>query len=94
MNKNNTSKSFTDWDKLQTMNDKDIDTSEFPEATPEEFARAVVKYSSKIPPKKEQLSISVDKDVLEWFRLRDKNYQGEINALLRTYMHAQQNINK
>ena len=76
------------------MNDEDIDTSESPEATSEEFARAVVKHTFKVSSKKEQISISLDKDVLEWFRLRDKNYQGEINALLRTYMHAQQNINK
>ncbi len=89
----NISSSFTNWDRLQKMNDEDIDTSEVPEATPEEFARAVIKYGSRAPSKKEQINIHLDKDVLEWFRSQDKGYQSEINALLRTYMHAQQKIN-
>lgn len=36
------SKSQTDWQRLDTMTDEDIDLSDCPEVTPEMFAKAVV----------------------------------------------------
>jgi uncharacterized protein (DUF4415 family) len=84
-----TKKSMTDWKRVRTMRDKDINLSDSPEATPEEFARAVVKRGGiVVRSEKEQISIRLDKDVLEWFRTRGKGYQREINALLRAYMEA------
>jgi uncharacterized protein (DUF4415 family) len=84
-------KSMTDWKRVRAMRDEDIDLSDSPETTPEEFARAVVKRGGVVVQgEKEQISIRLDKDMLEWFRARGKGYQREINALLRAYMEAHQ----
>ncbi|MCA9944155.1 MAG: BrnA antitoxin family protein, partial [Anaerolineales bacterium] len=37
---------------------------------------------------KQQLTIRLDNDVLEWFRAQGRGYQTKINALLRAYMEA------
>ncbi len=89
MSQNNTSnKSQTDWDKLNSMSDEDIDFSDIEEITPELFAKAVVRHGVKSTPKKEQITIRLDSDVLAWFRSQGKGYQTRINDLLRAYMKA------
>jgi len=79
-------KSRTDWKRVDTMTDKQIDFSDTPEVTPDMFARAVVRRGLKPVPRKEQLTIRVDSDVLEWYRQQGPGYQTRINALLRAYM--------
>jgi uncharacterized protein (DUF4415 family) len=40
------------------------------------------------PPSKEQVTLRLDRDVLEWFRTKGRGYQTRINAVLRSYyMH-------
>lgn len=91
MNKSHTSsKSLTDWKRLDAMQDEDIDLSDAPEITPDMFAQAVVRHGLKPAPKKQQITIRVDHDVLEWFRAQGRGYQTKINALLRAYMEAHQ----
>ena len=80
--------SETDWERVGTLRDEDIDFSDSPKITPSMFARAVVKRGLQTVPPKELVSLRVDKDVLEWFRARGKGYQTEMNALLREYMQA------
>lgn len=69
------------------MRDEDIDTSDSPEWTPEMFARAVVRVGFKPLPPKQQITLRLDADVLEWFRGLGMGYQTQINALLRAYMN-------
>ena len=76
----------TDWDKLSSMNDSDIDTSEIPELSDEFFQKAEL----RIPVKK-TVTIRLDSDVLEWYKSQGKGYQTRINKLLRSYMEAQVN---
>jgi uncharacterized protein (DUF4415 family) len=70
------------------MFDDEIDFSDVEEITPELFARAVVRHGLKPVPKKEQVTLRVDSDVLRWFRSQGKGYQTKINDLLRAYMNA------
>lgn len=63
-----------------------------PELTPEIFARAIVRRGLKLGPRKGQLSMRVDVDVLDWYRKQGRGYQTRINALLRAYM--QENLRK
>jgi uncharacterized protein (DUF4415 family) len=70
------------------MKDRDIDLSETPEITAEMFARAVVRKGLKPVVRKEQLTLRIDSDVLEWFKKQGQGYQTRINALLRAYMEA------
>lgn len=70
------------------MSDKAIDTSDIPEPTPEQFARAVAREGLKPISRKQQVTLRIDADVLEWFKSQGKGYQSRINALLRAYMDA------
>jgi uncharacterized protein (DUF4415 family) len=89
MSKRSTSKkSGSDFDRLSIMKDSEIDTSDIPEISPRQFARAVVRRGLKPMPAKAQLTIRVDRDVLAWFRKQGRGYQTRINALLRAYMEA------
>jgi uncharacterized protein (DUF4415 family) len=88
MSKRNTSKrSQTDWKRIDAMRDEDIDFSDQPEATAEDFARGIVRIGLKAVPPKEQITLRLDADVLGWFRERGAGYQTQINALLRAYMN-------
>jgi len=82
----------TDWERLDALEDEDIDLSDIPEITPEMFAKAVVRRGLQPPPGKQQVTIRLDDDVLAWFRAQGKGYQTRINSLLRAYMEAQQSL--
>src|ERR1044072_9145826 len=81
-------KSRADRARVDAMKDEDIDLSDSPEIAPEMFARAVVRKGLKPVTRKEQLTLRIDSDVLEWFRKQGQGYQTKINALLRAYMEA------
>lgn len=77
--------SKTDWQKLATMPDNDIDTSDVAELGDDFFQRAEL----HVPPKK-PITIRVDADVLGWFKSQGQGYQTRMNKLLRSYMEAHQ----
>jgi uncharacterized protein (DUF4415 family) len=86
-----TRKSQTDWARVDAMDDEDIDLSDCPEITPEQFAKAVVQRGGLQSPKnKAQVTLRIDSDVLDWFKLQGRGYQTQINNLLRAYMEANQ----
>ena len=72
------------------MEDKDIDFSDVPRLTPEQFAKGVVMKGLKPVDRKTLLSLRVDHDVLEWFKAQGPGYQTKMNQLLRAYMEAHQ----
>ena len=78
----------TDWARVDAVSDEDIDLSEIPEATPEMFARAIVREGLKHVEAKKQITLRIDADVLAWFRAQGAGYQSRINQLLRAYMEA------
>ena len=84
--KSTSTKSRTDFDRLDKMKDEDIDLSDAPEITPETFAKAVVRRGLK-PRTKKQVTLRVDSDVLEWYKKQGRGYQTKINLLLRAYMN-------
>lgn len=84
----------TDWKRIDAMTDADIDFSDIPEATPEMFARAVLRRNFKPIPRKKQLTLRVDSDVVDWYKNQGPGYQTRINSLLRAYMeeYAKQEV--
>jgi len=82
------SNSQTDWQRLDAMNDEDINLSDCPEITPEMFAKAVVRRGLPSTKNKAQVTLRIDNDVLEWFKSQGRGYQTQINQLLRAYMEA------
>lgn len=70
------------------MTDDEIDFSDVDEITPEMFAQSVVRRGLKPAPKKQQITLRVDSDVIKWFKSHGRGYQTKINDLLRAYMNA------
>lgn len=70
------------------MQDLDIDLSDAPEISPEMFAKAIVRRGLKPVRPKEQVTLRIDSEVLNWFRSQGPGYQTQINALLRAYVAA------
>ena len=84
--KNTIRESRTDWNRLETMSDSDIDFSDVSRLDKTFFSRAQV----RMPSRKKAVSIRLDADVLDWFKHEEKQYQTKINAVLRRYsvMHG------
>lgn len=84
-------KSGTDFKRLDAMTDADIDLSDIPEVTPEMFAKGILRRGLK-PITKQQLTLRLDSDVVEWFRGQGGGYQTKMNALLRAYMEEHKRV--
>jgi len=78
-------KDKTDWKRLDTMPDDDINYDDIPELDETFFKKAVKPW----PPSKKQLTIRVDADVLDWLKGQGKGYQTRINHILRIAMEHQ-----
>ena len=76
--------SKTNWDRIDSLKDGEIDYSDNPRLDADFFARAV-----RWPGNKELISLRLDPDVLAFLRSQGKRYQTTINTLLRNYMEAQ-----
>ncbi len=77
----------SDLARLDALKDENIDYSEIPDlsALGEEFwNKAVVKRAEP----KIQVTIRLDREVLDWFKAQGKGYQTRINAVLRAYKEA------
>ena len=75
--------SATDWDRINQLTDEEIDTSDIPPLDADFFARADLRL-----PHKSDVTLSVDEDVLEWFRAQGSEYQEKMNVALRIYAEA------
>jgi uncharacterized protein (DUF4415 family) len=62
-----------------------IDYSDIPELGDAFFAKAKEAW----PPAKQQLTIRLDTDVLEWLKTHGRGYQTRINHILRAAMESQ-----
>ncbi len=92
MKKPNTSKkSQTDGKRLRAMRDEEIDYSDIPPVSPEMFARGVLRQGLRPVPRKKQLTLRIDADVVAWYKAQGLGYQTRINALLRAYMEESRN---
>jgi uncharacterized protein (DUF4415 family) len=75
-------KSGTDWERLSTMKDEEIDLIESPELDSSFFENATL----QLPEPKKSVNIRIDNDVLEWYKHQGPGYQTRMNAVLRMYM--------
>ena len=71
---------------LAARPDSEIDTSDIPELTAEQWKRGV--RGRFYRPVKRQITARVDADVLEWLKSQGEGYQSRINAILRREMLA------
>jgi uncharacterized protein (DUF4415 family) len=68
--------------KLEAMKDSDIDLSDIPEQLNWKGAGRGVFYK----PVKQQLTLRLDADVVNWFKRQGEGYQTRINAVLRKHV--------
>jgi uncharacterized protein (DUF4415 family) len=66
------------------MKDSDFDYSDIPPLGDEFFKKATVAW----PPAKQQLTIRLDADVLDWLKANGRGYQTRINRILRAAMES------
>jgi uncharacterized protein (DUF4415 family) len=69
---------------LQQLPDSRIDYADTPASNPQEWRDAVV--GKFYRPIKQQLTLRIDADVVDWFKKQGKGYQTRINELLRDAM--------
>ena len=74
----------TDYEALSKMTDEDIDYSDLPAFTKEwlDSVEGVVEY-----PRKEPVSLRLDRSVLEYFKGTGRGYQRRINEVLKSYVN-------
>ena len=72
---------------IASIRDEDIDYSDIPELDDTFWANAEL----KMPEKKSRITVRIDSDVLAWLKSQGAGYQTRMNAILRTYMEAQEN---
>lgn len=68
--------------KLAAMKDSDIDVSDAPEKRNWKGARRGVFFK----PVKQQLTLRIDADVVDWFKRQGAGYQTQINSVLRKHV--------
>jgi uncharacterized protein (DUF4415 family) len=75
-------------EKLAAMSDEDIDLSDMPEITDEQWARAFRPGLGR--PIKQPVTIRLDTDIVNWFKAQagDRPYQTEINRVLRQHVET------
>ncbi len=89
MTENNKSTTFLTVDGLEKsqsselVNEKVIDYSDITELRDEWFLKA--KRATQVPAKK-QVSLRIDEDILEFFKLQGNRYQTKMHAVLRAYV--------
>jgi len=76
--------SQTDWSKVDAVEDTAIDYSEIPKLDEHFWKNAKMVF----PENKVKVTMRLDPDVLRWFKKQGKGYQTKINAVLKSYIQA------
>ena len=71
---------------LAALPDDQIDLSDIPELTDEQWQNAIRRRGYK--PVKQQITARLDSDVLHWLKSQGKGYQSRMNEILRKEMLA------
>lgn len=91
-NKSTSKDSQTDWKRINTMKDEDIDLSDIPEITEDQMARARLRLGGKPVPKgKVRVNIFLDANIVAYFKAQagGRGYQTLINEALKDNIRQQ-----
>ena len=81
--------SKTDWARVRSLSDDQIDLTDIPEVTEEQMARAVLRMGGVAVERGQQpVTLQLDDVVLEYFKAKagEAGYQSLINAVLAEYV--------
>ena len=76
----------TDWEKVDAMTDEEV----YQDALSDKDAQPTDKTFWETAPLPSHL-MSIDPDLLKWFKARTVDYEAQINTVLRSYMEANRN---
>ncbi len=80
--------SRTDWAAVERMTEAELEASIAADPDdvhePVDWTQAV----KGLPPRKRDIHIRIDEDVLDWFRRTGRGYQTRINSVLRAFMES------
>ena len=81
--------SKTDWNKVKAMSQAEVERLAEDEEgfLPAGWEKTVI---LGLPPRKKDVHIRLDSDILDWFKSHGAGYQTRINAVLRSFVQARQ----
>ncbi|MCD4789203.1 MAG: hypothetical protein K8R37_04325 [Bacteroidales bacterium] len=82
--------SQTNWNKLQSLTDSQIDYSDISETNSEFWSDAEI----LLPHKKVVLKINVDEDIAIWLKQFDDKYNNTVNRILRSHFSTYKQLIK
>jgi len=85
----------TDWKRVDALTDEEIERAvrEDPDAAPivdRDWFKTAKVVLPQAEPRKELLTLRLDRKVIDWFKARGAGYQTRMNAVLRAYVEAQE----
>jgi len=82
--------SRTDWKKVDAMTEAELEASIA--ADPDDIHEELdwTKAFKGLPPRKKDIHIRIDSDVLDWFRHTGEGYQTRMNNVLRAFFESRQ----
>jgi len=73
--------SETNWERLKTISDEEIDTSDISPLDESFFTEASV----RIPKGKVSVLLNVDEEIADWYKKQGSDFQNLVNTALRDY---------
>ncbi len=87
-NKSTSMKSMTNWERLNSIKDEDIDFSDCPEITSEMLKTATIRSGLKSSVTKQALTLYLDDEIVTWYQKNEESHQAQINTLLKEYIKS------
>ena len=77
----------TDWERVKAMPQEEVErlADEEDGPLPEGWESTII---IGLPPRKRDVHIRLDADVIDWFRAHGRGYQTRINTVLRAFVEA------
>jgi len=81
----------TDWQRVDALTEDEIEKTARLDPDAQPTTAAFWKDATlRMPEPKQQITLRLDREVLDWYKHLGKGYQTRMNAVLRAYMVAQQ----
>jgi uncharacterized protein (DUF4415 family) len=79
----------TDWERVDAMTDEDIDVASLSDSDDPPTDEDFWKDGTVVMPEN---FVVVEPELFEWFKVHAKDYEAQINAVLRSYVEASENV--
>lgn len=82
--------SQTDWERIDAMQDEDIDLSDIPEVTEDQMRKAVLRVGGKpVERNQRHVALVLDASIVEYFEAKagEQGYRALMNQVLEEYVH-------